>query len=241
MRKGRFTDMGVLGIIGGMGPAATDLLYRRIIDRTAADCDQEHLDMIILNHASMPDRTSAIKSGDTKAVLSALKRDVRFLTDSGASAIAIPCNTSHYFYDDLQSITAVPIINMVRETVLHMKITGHKRVCVLATDGTVMTGIYERECTAAGIEYIAPPEREQALVMRIIYDQVKKGYPGNMEDFQQIHHFIKAAGCDGAILACTELSVFRAEAGLSDYYTDALEILCEQAILKCGKKLREEV
>lgn len=233
--------MGMLGIIGGMGPAATDLLYRRIIARTDACCDQEHLDMIILNHASMPDRTAAIKSGDTSAVLEALKRDVRFLADNGAAAIAIPCNTSHYFYDDLQNITDVPIINMIRETVLHMKRKGHKRVCVLATDGTVMTGIYERECAAAGIEYVAPPKREQAVVMRIIYDQIKKGFPGSMEDFRQVHHFIKSAGCDGAALACTELSVFRAEAGLSDYYTDALEILCEQAILKCGKKLREEV
>ena len=160
--------MGMLGIIGGMGPAATDLLYRRIIARTDACCDQEHLDMIILNHASMPDRTAAIKSGDTGEVLEALKRDVRFLTENGAAAIAIPCNTSHYFYDDLQNITDVPIINMIRETVQHMKRKGHRRVCVLATDGTVMTGIYERECAAAGIEYVAPPEKEQAIVMRII-------------------------------------------------------------------------
>lgn len=233
--------MGMLGIIGGMGPAATDLLYRRIIARTAAECDQEHLDMIILNHASMPDRTTAIKSGDTAEVIKKLTADVRFLQQSGASAIAIPCNTSHYFYDRLQAAADIPIINMVRETVLHMKRCGHKKVCVLATDGTVMTGIYERECIAAGIEYVAPPAYEQAIVMKIIYEQVKKGFPGNMEDFQQVHRFIKSAGCDGAILACTELSVFRAEAGLSDYYTDALEILCEQSILKCGKALREEV
>lgn len=233
--------MGVLGIIGGMGPAATDLLYRRIIDRTDARCDQEHLDMIILNHASMPDRTTAIKKGDTKEVLSKLIQDVKFLEKSGAAAIAIPCNTSHYFYDELQGQTDVKIINMVRETVQSVKNKGHKKVCVLATDGTVMTGIYERECAACGIEYIAPPPEIQTLVMRIIYDQVKKGFPGNMEDFERIHHFIRNAGCDGAILACTELSVFRAEAGLSDYYTDALEILCERAIITCGKSLKEEV
>lgn len=233
--------MGILGIIGGMGPAATDLLYRRIIDRTDAECDQEHLDMIILNHASVPDRTAAIKSGDTSAVLAALTHDVKFLEQAGATAIAIPCNTSHYFYDALQSETTVPVINMVRESVMHMKEIGRRRVCVLATDGTIMTGIYERECTRAGIEYIAPDETTQALVMRIIYDQVKKGFPGNMEDFQQIHHYIKSQSCDGAVLACTELSVFRAEAKLSDYYTDALEVLCEKAILTCGKKLREMV
>ena len=89
--------MGILGIIGGMGPAATDLLYRRIIDRTDAQCDQEHLDMIILNHASIPDRTAAILSGNTREVEEKLISDARFLEKSGATAIAIPCNTSHYF------------------------------------------------------------------------------------------------------------------------------------------------
>lgn len=233
--------MGMLGILGGMGPAATDLLYRRIIERTDAECDQEHLDMIILNHASMPDRTAAIKNNNTKEVFGELLSDAKFLAQSGVCAIAIPCNTSHYFYDELQSHVSVPIINMVRETVLQMKNKGHKKVSVLATDGTIMTGIYKRECKAAGLEYIAPPEQIQALVMRIIYDQIKKGLPGNREDFEKINHFVKSAGCDGAILACTELSVYREQAGLSDYYTDALEVLCEQSIIRCGKKLRERV
>ncbi|MBS7298994.1 MAG: amino acid racemase [Eubacteriales bacterium] len=233
--------MGMLGIIGGMGPAATDLLYRRIIDRTDAECDQEHLDMIILNHASMPDRTAAIKSGETDKVLSLLKKDVEFLKNAGASAIAIPCNTSHYFYDALQKSTEVTIINMIRETAKYVKALGRKKVCVLATDGTIMTGIYEKEILAEGIEYVAPDEKTQKLVMKIIYEQVKKGFPGNEEDFREIHHFIKANGCDGAILACTELSVFREEAGLTDFYTDALEVLCERSILSCGKNLREMV
>ncbi len=231
--------MGVLGIIGGMGPAATDLLYRRIIDRTDAEKDQEHLDMIILNHASVPDRTEAIKSGDTKKVTAALLKDVEFLTKSGVSAIVIPCNTSHYFYDVLQESTDVPIINMIRETAVSLKNAGKKRVCVLATDGTIMTGIYEKELNALGIECVVPNNETQKLVMKIIYDQIKKGFPGNMEDFREIHRFIKKQGCDGAILACTELSVLRAEAGLNEFYTDALEVLCEKAITTCGKNLKE--
>lgn len=233
--------MGKLGIIGGMGPAATDLLYRRIIDRTEAGCDQEHLDMIILNHASMPDRTQAIKNGDTAAVCTLLKNDVKFLADAGATAIAIPCNTSHYFYEELQESTDVTIINMVRETARYVKELGRKKVCVLATDGTIMTGIYEKELTCENVEYVAPNEEIQKLVMKIIYEQIKKGFPGNEEDFRKIHHFIKDSGCDGAILACTELSVFRAEAGLTDFYTDALEVLCERSILRCGKHLKEMV
>ncbi len=233
--------MSVLGIIGGMGPAATDLLYRRIIDRTDADCDQEHLDMLILNHASMPDRTKAIKSGDTEKVLGLLIKDAKFLESSGAAAIAIPCNTSHYFYDDVQKEVSVPIINMIGETAKYVKEKGRKKVCVLATDGTIMTGIYEKALKKEGVEYVAPDEKTQGLVMKIIYEQIKKGFQGSEEDFHEIHHFIKEQSCDGAILACTELSVFREQAGLTDFYTDALEVLCERSILKCGKRLREMV
>ncbi len=233
--------MSVLGIIGGMGPAATDLLYRKIIERTDAASDQEHLDMIILSHASMPDRTAAIKSGEIDTVMQLLADDAAFLERSGVTAIAIPCNTSHYFYESLQSQVNIPIINMITETARYVKALGRRKVCVLATDGTIMTGIYEKALMAEGVEYFSPDEKIQKLVMKIIYEQIKKGFSGNAEDFHEIHHFIKENGCDGAILACTELSVFREQAGLTDFYTDALEVLCEQSILKCGKQLKEMV
>lgn len=233
--------MSLLGIIGGMGPAATDLLYRRIIDRTDAQCDQDHLDMIILNHASIPDRTAAILGGNTREVEEKLVADAKFLEKSGAGAIAIPCNTSHYFYDAIAGGVNIPVINMVRETVRYVKETGRKKVCVLATDGTIAAGVYEKEIKNAGMEYFCPSGEIQKTVMHIIYDQIKKGFDGSGEDFRKIHRCIKENGCDGAILACTELSVFRAAADLSDFYTDALEILCERAILSCGKKLRERV
>ena len=230
----------MLGIIGGMGPEATDLFYRRLIDRTDAGCDQEHIDMIILNHASMPDRTGAIKSGDTDKVLALLKKDLEFLKSSGCEVVAIPCNTSHYFYDSLKT-NGVSVINMILETAEFVKNKGRKKVAVLATDGTIETGIYKKELEKVGVEYLAPDKEIQKLVMKIIYDQIKKGFPGNEEDFMKIHHFIKANGCDGAILACTELSVFRDSAGLTDFYTDALEVLTEKTIIACGAKLKETV
>jgi len=230
----------MLGIIGGMGPEATDLFYRRLIERTDAQCDQEHLDMVILNHASMPDRTGAIKSGETDKVLSLLKKDLEFLKNSGCGVVAIPCNTSHYFYDELNA-DGVLVMNMIRETAEFVKNKGRKKVAVLATDGTIETGIYKKELEKVGVEYVSPDKETQMLVMKIIYDQIKKGFPGNEEDFMKIHHFIKDKGCDGAILACTELSVFRDGAGLTDFYTDALEVLTDNTIIACGAKLKETV
>ena len=64
--------MGKLGVIGGMGPMATQLFYKNVIEMTDAKTDQEHIDMIILSHASVPDRTTAIKSGETDKVFDVL-------------------------------------------------------------------------------------------------------------------------------------------------------------------------
>ena len=164
--------MGKLGVIGGMGPMATQVLYKEIIERTDVKCDQEHIDMIILSHASMPDRTAAIKSGNTHEVFANLLADAKMLENNGVDAIAIPCNTSHFFWKPLQAEIEVPIINMVRCTVERIKKENPsiKKVGLLATDGTVYTGIYNKECEKLGIECVAPEEDIQKIVMDIIYN-----------------------------------------------------------------------
>ena len=222
-----------LGIIGGMGPLATQLLYKEITEHTKVSCDQEHIDMIILSHASMPDRTGAICSGNTEEVKRLLTADVEFLEKSGVDAIAVPCNTSHYFWQDMQNAAKIPVINMVSETVAEISKRGGKKIGVLATDGTVFTGIYKKECEAAGVEYFAPDEEHQKLVMRIIYEQIKKGLPGSKEDFEKIDKHLKQNGCDGAILACTELSCYAKDNNTDDYYVDALDVLVKKSIEIC--------
>lgn len=229
-----------LGIIGGMGPLATQLLYKEIIERTEASCDQEHIDAIILNHASMPDRTEAIRTGNTKKVKELLMADALFLQKNGVDVIAIPCNTSHYFWEELQNSVDIPIINMVRESVKKAVNSGVKKIGVLATDGTVFSGIYKKECELAGVEYFVPDEDRQRIVMKIIYEQIKKGLPGERADFDMIDRHLKENGCDTAILACTELSCFAKEnKDIQGFYIDALDVLCETSIAMCGGKIKK--
>ena len=104
--------------------------------------------------------------------------------------------------------------------------------------GTVQTGIYQKELTAAGLTPVTLPERLQKTVMSIIYDEIKKGETGSREKFGEVDAWLRQAGCDCAILGCTELSVYRALHSLPPYYMDAMEVLAEQAILRCGKQLR---
>ena len=227
-----------LGILGGMGPQATQDFYQRILDRTDASCDQEHLPTLIWSDTSMPDRTAAILGGDAEGCYRRLLEGARLLERGGCTVLAIPCNTSHYFADRLQAQLHIPIIHMIRETVAAIQAMGKKTVGILATDGTVQTGIYQKELTAAGLTPVTLPERLQKTVMSIIYDEIKKGETGSREKFGEVDAWLRQAGCDCAILGCTELSVYRALHSLPPYYMDAMEVLAEQAILRCGKQLR---
>jgi len=126
-----------LGVLGGMGSLATAHFFRRIVECTEAATDQEHLDIIILNHARIPDRTEAILSKRHEPYLSLITKDAKELEKLGAENIAIPCNTSHYFYDEIQGSVKIPVLHMVRESLAYVsQFRKAKIVGLLATDGT---------------------------------------------------------------------------------------------------------
>lgn len=227
-----------LGILGGMGPQATQIFYQRVIDRTQADCDQEHVPTLIWSDTQIPDRTACILGGQEDKVFSRLLTSAKLLENAGCSVIAIPCNTSHYFVDKLAASVNIPILNMIKETVSRIRAMGTPKVGILATDGTVQMGLYQTECQAAGLTCLAPPPDIQRLVMSIIYDEIKRGEPGSRDKFEQIDRAMRSLGCDCVILGCTELSVYRTYHNLPAFYVDAMEVLCECAILHCGKTLR---
>ncbi len=225
-----------LGVIGGMGPQATQLFFQGVIDKTQADCDQEHIPMVILNHTTMPDRTTCILSGEEDRVFQPLLEDAKLLEQCGCTAIAIPCNTTHYFADRLQAEISIPLINMVRETVKYIAFEnpGVRKVGILATDGTVRMGVYQKECERFGLEAYSPSEENQKRVMHIIYEEIKKGEMGSYQRFLHIERELKEAGCQAAILACTELSCFKEQHRLSNFYIDALDVLIERSVEACG-------
>lgn len=225
-----------LGVIGGMGPRATTVFMERIIERTQAQRDQEHLDVIVLNHASIADRTEAIRSGQAEAFLSAIKKDLKLLEAGGAAHIAIPCNTSHFFYEEMQQMTTIPIIHMVRETVKTVReIDGAAtRMGVLATEGTIQSGVYHEACHRYGLELTVPDAALQQQVTKIIYDQVKgRGNldPGPLAGI--IRTMLKQYQCDRIILACTELSCLPLPC-YQDKVIDAMDVLLQRSITLSG-------
>ncbi len=228
-----------LGVLGGMGPQATQVFYQRVLERTDASGDQEHLSALIFSDTAMPDRTQAILTGREEPVRARLVADAQLLERAGCTVLAIPCNTSHYFAGDIQAAVGIPVLHMPRLAVERAAALGRRRLAILATQGTVTAGIYQRELAARGLTGWVPDPETQALVTGIIYDQIKAGEQGSRTDFAAVDRAIRAAGCDGAILGCTELSVYRAYHGLPEFYIDAMDLLAEAAILACGKRLRE--
>lgn len=228
--------MGKLGVIGGMGPEATSYFYEEIIAHTKASSDQEHIDMAILSHASMPDRTKAIITGEHRLLLEAMGQDAKLLEAWGAGHIAIPCNTSHYFYDEIQAKTHVPIIHMVRESVQYAVRMGEhiRRIGIMGTDGTIRAGVYDRECRTLGVEAVVPSEKRQQDVMSLIYDDIKGGRPGDPGKFERTLAELTEKGCDIVLLACTEISVFKKTYTVPAICLDAMDVLIRESIVRSG-------
>ena len=225
----------MLGVIGGMGPLASKLFYEMIIEKTDAKCDQDNIDMLILSDASMPDRTGAILSGDTEAVRDRMLRDANILKNAGCSAVAVTCNTAHYFVDMIEDEAGIPFIHMIRETAkeLQRRFEG-KKIAILASDGTIKTELYQKEMKKYGVEPYAPSEETQKKVMHTIYGLIKQNKPADWKIWDSIEINCLDGGCDGAVLACTELSVVRKELSLSNsFYVDPMDVLADRCLEFC--------
>lgn len=226
-----------LGILGGLGPAASVYFYQLITRHTEALCDQDHLDIILISKASIPDRTDYILGKSEKSPLPAMKEGVEKLAEAGAQLIAVPCNTAHYFYDEIERISPVPVLNIVKETVFLAQSRGIQKLGIMATSGTVLSGTYQKVCAACGVEAVLPCEASQQVLMDIIYKDIKTAKSPDMNAFLSVAAELYANGAEAIVLGCTELSLIQ---GLENYpsfrFIDSLHVLAFRAIQACGKK-----
>ena len=229
--------------MGGMGPAATVDLMSRIISMTDASSDQEHIPMIVDNDTRIPDRTEAILGrGESCApeMLASAKR----LEAAGADFIVIACHAAHCFVEDIKDKIGIPIIEMPEETAKLLKINGVNRAAVLATDGTVQSGLFGHALERMGIQTVYPNEEQQRLVMSLVYDYVKKGVaniPDRVrEGMQNMIGDLGKQGAEVLILASTEFPIAFSIMGLkSDAFVDPTIILAKAAIRAAGAEVRE--
>ena len=220
---------------------ATADLYRKIIERTRADRDSEHIRVYIDGNAAIPDRTAAILHGGEDPVPEMLSA-LRHLEACGADCIIMPCNTAHYFLPRLREQTALPILDMQRITaaVCRERFPG-KTAAILATDGTVQSGLYDRALDAEGVRWMHPGEYEQKTLMHLIYDVVKASRPmePEKERWDAILDTLRGQGADLFILGCTELPVLAGVLHSEGPFLDPTDELAKAAIRFCGYEVKE--
>lgn len=180
-----------------MGSEATSYYFQELVSHTQAGKDQDHIDTIILNHASLPDRTDAILKNNKNDLLIKMTKDAQLLERLGVKNIAIPCNTSHFLYDEIRKKISIPIIHMIRETVLYAA-NKHKilqKIGLMATNDTIHSRVYHNECERLGIEVLTSSTARQEDVMSLIYDDIKRGQSGEFSKFQRIYDELMEEKC----------------------------------------------
>ena len=229
-----------LGVIGGLGPIATAHFMELVIRMTEAQTDQEHLDMVIYNRPSIPDRTSYILDQTRPNPLPEMIRVGNALARQGAKLIAIPCMTAHYFHRELTRYIEAPIVHAIHETAVHLKKHGISKAGIMATDGTIRSRLFQQELEKHGITPVIPGEDGQKCVMSVIYDDIKANRPADMDKFDLASRDLREKGAQAIILGCTELSLVKRDCPIGAGYLDAMEVLAQTCVLRCGGRLKEE-
>ncbi len=224
-----------LGILGGLGPMSTVYFCELLNRHTAATRDADHIDMLISSRATTPDRTAYILDKSSPDPLPVMLTEAHRLEAAGVELIVVPCNTAHYFYDGLTESCQVPILNIIDETCAHLSRVGVEKFGLLATEGTIRSGAYERFCTPRGLTCITPTEKEQAIISQIIFGQIKQNKPVDVDAFLSVVNSLRSRGCEKIVLGCTELSLLKKQGLDDEVFVDSLDVLAYRTILACGK------
>ena len=198
----------IAGIFGGMGPEATASFYAEIVRLTPAKKDQDHLPVLIYSFPQVPDRSTCIASG-SREIVPYITAAVRKLERGGASFIAIPCNTVHYYHADMQRAVHIPVLNMITETADAL-VRDHPKACtvgLLATSGTVRSKLYENEFKKRGLNVLLPDETlQQCCVMDAVYSIKSGGSKQKQADLlARAGDDLIRRGADVIVLGCTEI------------------------------------
>jgi aspartate racemase len=220
-----------IGVIGGMGPAATVLFMACVIERTEATDDADHVPMIVDNNTQVPSRIKALieKSGEDPG--SVLAEMARGLEAAGAQALAMPCNTAHNYAPAIRQAVAIPMLDMVELTVERIAAMplAVRYVGIMGSPALRLTGIYDRALSARGISTVYPAD-DATMLAAIRAIKVSSAAPQARETLARAAQELAAAGADVLLVACSEFSIL-ADAILADLtVVDSLNVLAAAVV-----------
>ena len=195
-----------LGILGGMGPAATAEFYRRLIEQKPASCDQEHIPVVIWGDPTVPDRSTSLMNRDDLP-WEKLKAGILGLKDAGCDRIVIPCNTAHFWYDRMNQL-GVPIkhiVGSVAEELKSLKIHSGT-IGIIGTKATMSLGLYQHYLNNQGWSCITPSTSEMDTYVQPAIELIKSN------DIEAARELLMIAidkllpyGVKAIVLGCTEI------------------------------------
>jgi len=230
-----------IGVVGGVGPAATVDFMDKIIRNTDARRDQDHIQLVVEHNPKIPDRTASLLDDGEDPTVS-LYAACKKLESNDADLIAIPCNTAHAFVERIQPYLSIPIVNMLFETIDFVchHYGRNAKVGLLATSGTLASRVYHDEAARAGIALVVPDEMHQKKVMNAIYGEagVKAGHVSGAcrEELLDAMAHLAGRGAQVLILGCTELPLLVKQdahfplAGAEVVVLDPTEILAQRCV-----------
>ncbi|HEY4372955.1 MAG TPA: amino acid racemase [Burkholderiales bacterium] len=196
----------MLGVLGGMGPLATADFMAKVAAATPAARDQEHIPVVAWSVPQIPERIPAIL-GNGPSPLPAMLAGVRALRSVGAEAVAIACNTAHYWYDDLINEGGVPILHIADAALAEAcrRAPGGRRIGLLATSGTIAAGFYQSRFRREGYETLLPDSTDQDLLHQAIYAVKSNDLATAARLAEPVARDLLEAGADVIVAGCTEL------------------------------------
>jgi aspartate racemase len=221
----------LLGVLGGMGPLATVDFLQKLIEETPARRDQEHIPVIAYSVPQIPDRPLAI-TGNGESPLPQMLEGIHTLKRAGASAIAIACNTAHFWFDELVAQGGVPILH-IADAACDAIDANFTRVALMATDGTIAAGFYQKRLAALGKDcLLCTPDDQKALILPAI-GHVKRSelVRAHALASQAARHLLDR-GAQAIIMGCTEipLAIEHETSAVSVHCVDATRALAQACV-----------
>ncbi|MDF1716719.1 MAG: amino acid racemase [Antarcticimicrobium sp.] len=216
-----------IGILGGMGPEATILLMQKVLAAVPARDDADHVPLIVHQNPQVPSRIKALIEGQGADPAPVLQRMARDLQAAGARALAMPCNTAHHYAPAIRAACGLPFLDMVELTAARLADEGAQRVGLLASPAVRLTGVFDAAFAARGLTAHYPAD--DAPILTLIR-AVKSGDTTGAPALTEAARALLDAGCDRALIACTELSLLTP--GLPDGlpWTDSLDCLVNEVV-----------
>lgn len=220
----------ILGVIGGMGPAATVAFLARVQALTPAEGDADHIRVVMDLNPQVPDRNT--RPGEAEVVLGQMAEG---LAAAGAEVIAMPCNTAHAQAGAIRAACeakSLRFIDMIAATADAAAASGVKRIGVLATPGGER--LYMQALAARGIETVLLEGADREAFMALVYG-VKRGDVGEAAraGMLRLAQALADAGAHGLIAGCTEVPLLLQAEDTPVPLTDSAEVLAQACVAAC--------